>query len=107
MLLQASLFILANYEQDLLGMETEEMVQFLNNIIAKGTLLSDKSMVAKFKKEIKRFKLSEELMSRLKEEEEAIKQTSRKRIVICPSAASEFKYYMQVGGRYVSVSFTN
>jgi len=87
-------------------MNTEEMLQFLNEI-AKSKLFSNPAMISKFRKEIKKFKLSKELMNRLKEEEEAIYQTSEKRIVILPDTKSEFKHYMKVDNKYIGINFIN
>ena len=46
-------------------------------------------------------------MNRLKEEEEAIYQTSEKRIVILPDTKSEFKHYMKVDNKYIGINFIN
>ena len=82
------------------------MIQFLNDI-AKSEDFGDIKMIDRFKKNVKQFKLSEELIERLKAEEVATCQTSEKRIIMAPSSMTEFKHYFKSNGKYAAVNFKN
>jgi len=96
------LFLLSEFEEELSKMETEELMCFLNRM-AKGDFFRDKKIVCKFRKMIKRFKLSEELMQQLRNEENVMYKISEKRINLSGGRA-DFKHYIEIEGKWIEVT---
>lgn len=94
MLLKTGLFILDYFESELLPMKTDELIKFLNKV-AKSNFFRDKEIIPRFRKSIKKFKLTAELMSQFKEEEEMIRRTSENRISTLPYSKAEFAHYIE------------
>lgn len=106
MLLQAALFLLSHFEKRLLSVSAEELMHSLNEL-AKGEEFNDEEMTLKFKEELKEFRLSAKLLTRLKEEKNAIKQTSEEHIIIEPNAETELTLYFKSKGKYYAIDFRN
>ena len=87
-------------------MSSEQMAQFLNDV-ARGKLFSDEKIISKFRQGVKKFKLSKELMDRLKEEEQAIVKTSEERMIVNPKTNTEFRHYVKTEQGYIAINFKN
>ena len=87
-------------------METEELMMFLNDI-AKNDSFRNNDIINELRKGLKKFKLREELMNWLKEEEMIICTISEKRINTFLSSEVELKYFIESEGKYTIVHLKN
>jgi len=83
-------------------MMTDELIQFLNKV-AKSNFFRDKENIPKFRRAIKNFKLTPELMNQFKEEEEMIRRTSENRISIQPYSKADFTHYIQTSNSIIKI----
>ncbi len=85
-------------------MKYEGLMQFLNEI-PKSDFFRDPVVVRKFVAGVRKFKLTRELMGRLKEEEAKICETSEKRVNLIYPTKTDFKYYIEIDGKHIAVYF--
>ena len=103
--MQTGLFILSYFEEKLLTMETSKIITFLADVTKTEDFLDD-SMFFKYKKEVKKFKINEELKKRLVKENKSILTASKKRIMPF-NKEHPFEYFIKSDGKYEYVIFEN
>ena len=104
MLLKTALFILANYEDELLSMKIEDLNQFLIKV-AKSDFFNNPKIVCEYKNYLKKFKLTSELMNQFKEEEEMIRMMAEARNFSLPYTKVGSKHYIQTDKEITEVHF--
>lgn len=103
--MRAALFLLSHFEENLLKMGAEELMHSLGEM-TKGEDFNDEAVILKFKERLKKFKLGEGLMEKLKEEEENIYRVSEKHIFVKPKTEAEVSLYFKSKDKYYAVDFT-
>ena len=104
MALKTLLFILSFFEDKLIEMKNEEIINFINNL-GKNDLFNDKEMTQKFKREVNQYSLYENLRQRFKKELDIIQKISKKHIIPKEYYDFESKYFIKESGKYIMVYY--
>jgi len=110
-LFKTSLFILEHFEEELMNLHYERIVQFLSEL-SKSEFFSKPEVIAKYKERIRNYNITSKLFNRLDEEYEVIFSIAKERINKSHPPKEPFKHYVYYKngkrkGELVSVYFAN
>ncbi|MDR3547351.1 MAG: hypothetical protein P4M11_03585 [Candidatus Pacebacteria bacterium] len=103
---KSSLFILWHFEEKLLTLSYEPLVQFLNEL-PKTDFFSNPEIEKKYRQHINDFNVTEALLDRLNDEHSYICVMSQEYKKEAKPSRQPFKHYISAGGKLTAIYFPN